>query len=148
MKDIIFKRSLKPVDVDMSVKPCIVTFSDGNKDAYGAVAYVLWTLKDGSREARFIMAKSKLGPLLNKGETVKNELSAATFAVRLKSWITSNSGLYYDQYFPFLDSRIVQDMIKKESYLLNTFAGLRVKEIAAKSDVTAWMHVKSKDNFV
>ena len=39
-------------------------------------------------------------------------------------------------------------MVKKESYLLNTFAGLRVKEIAAKSDAHSWMHIRSKDNFV
>ena len=94
------------------------------------------------------MAKSKLGPLLSKGETVKNELSGATFAVRLKTWILQNTDLNYGQYFPFLDSRIVQDMVKKESYLLNTFAGLRVKEIAAKSDAHSWMHIRSKDNFV
>ena len=37
-------------------------------------------------------------------------------------------------------------MIKKESYNLNTFAGLRVKEIQAKSDVTNWRHINSSDN--
>ena len=47
-----------------------------------------------------------------------------------------------------LDSRIVQDMIKKESYNLNTFAGLRVKEISAKTDVSNWQHISSKDNYV
>ena len=39
-------------------------------------------------------------------------------------------------------------MLKKESYLLNTFAGLRVKEISSKSDVFLWSHISSKDNYV
>ena len=40
---------------------------------------------DYSREARLIMSKSKLAFLLSKGEVLKNELSGATFAVRLKT---------------------------------------------------------------
>ena len=39
-------------------------------------------------------------------------------------------------------------MVKKEDYNLNTFAGLRVKEISQKSDVTSWLHIPSKDNYV
>ena len=109
---------------------------------------MLWTLLDGSRVARLLMAKAKLGPLLQKGETVKNELSGATYAARIKTWIVQQSNLEFGEHIPFLDSRIVQDMIKKESYSLNTFAGLRVKEIDGKTDVTSWNHICSKDNFV
>ena len=148
LADVKFPRSLKPENVDENIPPILATFSNGNEDAFGTSAYVVWTLKDGTREARLIMAKAKLGPLLNKGETVKNELAGATFAVRLKSWIIANTSLEYSDYVPFLDSRIVQDMIKKDSYVLNTFAGLRVKEIAAKSDVSSWRHISSKDNHV
>ena len=39
-------------------------------------------------------------------------------------------------------------MIKKDSYLLNTYAGLRVKEIGAKTDTYAWRHINSKENYV
>ena len=148
LKDVTFKRSIKPESADPEVPPDLVTFSDGNEQSYGCVSYVLWTLQGGLKEARLIMAKSKLAPLLAKGEVVKNELSGATFAVRMKSWILQNTNLEYRDFVPFLDSRIVQDMIKKESYLLNTFAGLRVKEISAKSDVDTWNHVSSKDNWV
>jgi len=148
VKDIKFPRSIKPINADLSRLPDLVSFSDGNENAYGAVVYALWTLLDGSKEARLIMSKAKLAPLLQKGEIVKNELSGATFAVRLKTWIKQNTELQYDMYHPFLDSRIVQDMLKKESYLLNTFAGLRVKEISSKSDVSLWSHISSKDNYV
>ena len=143
LEEVTFPRSIKPECTDPEIDPDIVTFSDGNENSYGCVAYALWTLLGGEKEARLIMAKAKLAPLLAKGEVVKNELSGALFAVRLKSWILQNTNLKYLSYIPFLDSRIVQDMIKKDSYLLNTFAGLRVKEISAKSDVDSWNHIPS-----
>ena len=126
----------------------IITFSDGNKDSFGSVLYLLWTLIGGEREARLVTSKAKLAPLLNQGEVVKNELAGATFAVRIKSWLIENSSLDLGDFQPFVDSQIVQAMVKREDYELNTYAGLRVKEIAKKSDPTAWLHISSKDNFV
>ena len=148
VKDVKFPRSIKPANVKPGTNPTLVTFSDGNEQCYGAVCYILWDLAEDSREARLIMSKAKLAPILNKGEVVKNELSGATFAARMKIWILQNTELNYGDHVPFLDSRIVQDMIKKESYILNTFAGVRVKEISAKTDVSSWCHIASKDNYV
>ena len=148
LKEIKFPRSIKPPNVLENSQPTLITYSDGNEDAFGAVAYALWTLEDGSKEARLILAKAKLGPLLNKGETVKNELSGATYAVRIKTWIVQNTSLAYDDFVPFLDSMIVKCMVRKESYLFNTFVGLRVKEIDKKSDVESWRHIPSKENYV
>ena len=73
-------------------------------------------------------------------------MAGATFAVRVKSWIMENSGIKFGDYIPFLDSRIVQAMIKKDSYGFNTFAGLRVAEIQQKSDVDSWRHLPSSEN--
>ena len=143
-----FPRAIKPVNVKPGTSPSLVTFSDGNEECYGAVCYVLWVLEDDTREARMIMSKAKLAPLLSKGEVVKNELSGATFAARLKNWILQNADLTYGDHIPFLDSRIVQAMVKRESYELNTFTGLRVKEIASKTDISSWRHIPSKDNYV
>ena len=147
-KDITFPRATTPLDIDRNIRPDLITLSDGNEDAFGAVAYSRWTLNNGSKEDRLIAAKAKLGPFMDKGEVVKMELSSAAMAARLKSWILKNTRCDYGTYYPFLDSRIVQHMIRKESYSLNTFAGLRVKEITAKSDVSAWLHISSKDNYV
>ena len=124
-----FVRSFKPDGVDPQVDPDLITFEDGNPDAYGAVAYALWTLSDSSKAVRLIMSKAKLAPMVKKGETVRNELNGATFAARLKSWIMKNCGIKFQKHIPILDSRIVQDMIKKDSYWYNTFAGMRVAEI-------------------
>ena len=86
------------------VDPVLITFSDGNPDAYGTVAYALWTLLDGTKVVRLIMSKAKISPLQYKGETTRNELAGATFAVRVKCWIMENSGLKFGDYIPFLDS--------------------------------------------
>ena len=63
---------------------------------------------DGSRVATIVMSKAKLSPLLLKGETVRNELSGATIASRLKDFIFEHSGLKFGGHIPFLDSQIVQ----------------------------------------
>ena len=41
-----FVRSFKPDGADPNVDPDLITFDDGNPDAFGAVAYALWTLTD------------------------------------------------------------------------------------------------------
>ena len=141
-----FVRSFKPDNADPNIHPDLVTFNDGNPDAFGAVAYALWTLTDSTRVARLIMSKAKLAPIVKKGETVRNELNGATFAARLKSWILKTCGIKFHKHVPFLDSRIVQDMIRKDSYWFNTFAGVRVAEIQTKTNVNDWLHVPSNEN--
>ena len=82
LKNAVFNRSYKPPNFDPSVKPVLVTFCDGNENAFGVIVYALWSLLDGTKTSRFILAKAKLGPLLNKGEVVKNELSCSVLAAR------------------------------------------------------------------
>ena len=134
------------MNVDPDVKPDLVSISDGNEDAYGTAAYARWTLLDGTRVVNLIMSKAKLGPLTHNGEVVKNELSGATFSARLKCWIIEHTKVEFGNFFHFLDSRIVQDMIMKESYGFNTFAGLRVGEIQRKTDIMKWLHIASEEN--
>ena len=41
-----FRRCVKPIDADPNIDPDLVTFEDGNPEAFGAVSYVLCTLID------------------------------------------------------------------------------------------------------
>ena len=41
LEDVTFPRSHKPKHVDDNIKPDLITFSDGNEDAYGCVAYAM-----------------------------------------------------------------------------------------------------------
>ena len=50
-----FNRSLKPNDADPNKPPKLITFSDGNTDSYGTVAYNLWTLVDGTKVMNLVM---------------------------------------------------------------------------------------------
>ena len=63
LNNVRFLRSMKPEDVDEEVNPILITFSDGNPDAYGTVAYALWTLMNGTKAVRLIMSKAKISPL-------------------------------------------------------------------------------------
>ena len=47
LETIKFPRSFKPENVDPDVKPDLVTFTDGNPQSYGAVAYILWRRRLG-----------------------------------------------------------------------------------------------------
>ena len=146
LKEVTFPRTIKPENVDQDILPDLITFSDGNEAAFGTVSYVRWTLKDGTRKASMFISKAKLAPLNHKGEVVKNELSAATYSARLKIFILQESCLKFGSYVHFLDSQIVQFMMKKDSYGYNTFAGLRVSELQRKTDVLDWLHISSESN--
>ena len=63
LNNVKFARSMKPKNVNGEVDPVLITFSDGNPDAFGTVAYALWTLLDGTKAVRLIMSKAKISPL-------------------------------------------------------------------------------------
>ena len=65
---------------------------------------------------------------------------------RIKIWIMQESGFEFGNHYHFLDSMIVLDMMKKQSYGFNTFAALRVGEIQQKTDLEDWRHIQSKEN--
>ena len=85
------------------------------------------------------MAKGKLAPILQIGDSYWNELCSAVYTARLKAWIYEQTGLNFNEHIPFLDSKIVQAMICKSSYKFNTFAGLRVAETQNKTDIVGWL---------
>ena len=77
---------------------------------------------------------------------MRQELAGATKAARLKCWVLQHTGLEFSEWIHFLDSRIVQDMIRKDSYGFGTYAGLRIAEIQQKTDIDKWFHIESAEN--
>ena len=146
LSSIAFPRSFKPLNCNQNILPVLVLFSDGNPDSFGTCAYGVWTLLNGHKEARLIMAKAKLSAVLKKGETVRNELSGAVFACRLKEFICKQSGVIFGNHVLLIDSKIVQYMIQKSSYGYGTFAGLRVGELQQKTNPQNCLHIRSEDN--
>ena len=146
LESVVFPRSTLPDNVDRKILPDLITFNDGNPEAFGAVVYYRWSLLDGTKTVNLVTSKAKLGPLQYRGETSRNELASATFAARLKCWVIENSELTFGNSFHFLDSKIVKDMIRRESYGFNTYAGLRIAEIQKKTSADDWYHIPSREN--
>ena len=57
---VIFPRCLKPLGA--IGPPILIIFSDGSDNAYGACAYVRWTLPRERFDVRLIMSKNRLSP--------------------------------------------------------------------------------------
>ena len=93
IENIRIQRRTKPEGTIPGSKPKLVTFSDGNQEAYGCVAYALWKMLNRKNKAVFLMAKAKIGPLTSNGDVVRMELSAATDTTRLQNWIKTHSRL-------------------------------------------------------
>ena len=67
-------------------------FCDASEIAYGTVAYLRMTLKDGKHVCAFVMAKSRLAPI--KTVTLpRSELNAAVLGARLSQFITTELDL-------------------------------------------------------
>ena len=103
---------------------------------------------DGTYECRLMLIKSTLSPLSHNGDTVRNELSGATLSARLKLWVQKNSEIQFGNYYHFLDSQMVKDMLAKEIYGFNTFEGLQVAKVQKKTALTDWIHIPSKQNIL
>ena len=88
---------------------------------------------------------SVLPTLVTFGDGNPNSCGA-TYSARLKDWICVNSDTQFDDHYHFIDSSIVQAMIKKTSYGFNTFAGLRIGEIQQKTNEDKWLHIESSQN--
>ena len=104
----------------------LVTFNNSSLDSFAVATYALWTLKDSMRTASLLLSKAKLAPILQISDAYHNELCSAVFAPCLKTWIQDQTDLRFSEHVPFLDSKIVQSMILKDSYSFGTFTGLRV----------------------
>ena len=138
-----FKRSTKPENAVDST-PILVVFSDGSKQAYGAVAYARWRTKDGYT-SRLIAAKSRIAPLKVE-DIVRLELSGATISSRLRAFICKELKMNFQKTYHIVDSSIVKGMINKASYGFNTFAGNRIGEIHRQTETEEWFWIEGNDN--
>ena len=136
-----FERSISPKDSEG--KPTLIVFSDGSADAYGAVAYARWKVKDGGFKSRLIAAKSRMAPLKTV-DIVRIELCGAVLGARLRATIEEELKSEFTRVVHIVDSEIVKAMIQRESYGFNTFAANRIGEIHQTTDRNEWLWVPGK----
>ena len=126
-------------------KPWGITFSDGSSESYGAVVYLRWETKSGTK-VRLVESKAKLAPLNQKGDAVKAEICGAVFASRLRKFVEKQGRLEIERWFHLIDSQTVLGAIQRDSYGFQTFFANRVGEIQKTGLVTDWWWVSEKDN--
>ena len=114
-------------------------------EAYGAVSYVRWELKNGHYETRILASKTRVSPLKTVS-IVRWELAGAVISKRLRVFLLKEMRYKFKSIFHIIDSEIVQAMISKESYGFNTYVANRIGEIQAKTVSSEWFLVSGKLN--
>ena len=143
LKSLSFPRSTKPGNA--IEKPDLDLFSDGSKEAYGAVAFTRWQTTDGSYKCRLVTSKNRIAPF-KIVDIVRLELSGAATSERLRSTIEAETRLNLNMVYHIVDSKIVKAMINKESYGFSTFAANRIGEIQQSTQPNEWYWIKSSLN--
>ena len=115
-------------------------FSDASEMAYGSVAYLRFTLKDGQKLCKLVMSKSKLAPI--KVVTLPRlELNGAVSAVRLCRLIVQEVDLPIENIYFWTDSMLVLQYVKNRTHRFKTYVANRVTEILDSSHPDQWSHI-------
>ncbi|XP_033097347.1 uncharacterized protein LOC117101487 [Anneissia japonica] len=142
---ICFPRCIKPEDAEPNTRPTLVVFSDGSEQAFGAVAYARYLLKDSRYACRLIASKNRVAPL-QIISIVRLELSGAVLNKRLTCYIKKEMRLSFEREYHIIDSEIVRAMIQKQSYGFQTFAFTRIGEIQSATNPQDWWWCKGELN--
>ena len=105
LREIAFPRAVKSKDAIGD--PDLVILSDGSMEAYGAVSYVRWELKNGLYETRILASKTRVATLKTVS-IVRLELAGAVISKRLRVFLLKEMRYKF------------QAMISKASYGFNT----------------------------
>ena len=143
LNNVQFPRCLTPLGVISN--PDLITFCDASRMAFGACAYLRWTLANGSFGVRFVAAKSRVAPL--KELTIPRlELQSAVLASRLAKSIKEETRLKFLRTMYFSDSRVTLSWIQGTPRTYKPFVSCRVSEIQSNSDPAEWYHCPTKEN--
>ncbi len=129
--NIVFSRSLWPEEEVVGL-PILVIFSDGSTLAFGAVAYIRWTLASGGYWSRIIMAKGKIGPK-NIISIPRMELNGALLGERIKNFIMKDTNMEFEKVYQIVDSYTVLGYVHKEYGLFHPYEGIRISEIQSSN---------------
>ena len=140
-----FPRSIVPRGYNPQVKPMLCLFSDGSDLGQCAVAYLVWTMMDGSSHVSLVTSRTKIASL-TKVSTPRMELCAAQLQTRLAAWIKEELDLEVGEVLHLVDASIVLGMITNVSLKFDTFTAPRVTEIQSSSDTNQWYWVDTKSN--
>ena len=111
-------------------------FCDASENAYGTVAYVRYSYKDGGHRCALVMSKSKVAPI--KTMTLPRlELSSAVTAARLSQMILHELDVPVERTFFWSDSVLALQYISSTSNRFKVFVANKVSEILDISTISS-----------
>lgn len=138
-------RCVKPQHLHTIASTQLHHFSDASEYGYGVATYLRLTDTTGQKGSQLLMAKSRLAPM--KAVTIPRlELTAATLAVKVDTYVQSELEFPVDASFFWTDSMIVLQYIANERKRYHTFVANRVALIREGSNPNQWRHVDSQSN--
>ncbi|PFX34825.1 hypothetical protein AWC38_SpisGene252 [Stylophora pistillata] len=144
LNEVSFPRSLSPRQPSYS-RPTLCVFADASQEAFGACAYIRWSIENKEFDVKFIAAKSRVAPL--KQITIPRlELQAAVLASRLQATIKEESRFEFEKTFMITDSAIVLAWIRGKVRRFKPFVSSRVGQIQSQTDQAQWKHIPSRHN--
>ena len=124
-------------------------FCDGSAQAYGAVAYFVFSNKDYKQNiCSFILSKSPLSPLKEQCSIAipKLELQAAVLAARLKCTMLEEIDFDIDKVRFWTDSKITLNYIRNSSKRLSVSIMNSLHEIRLNSNINERYFIPGKNN--
>ena len=140
-----FPRSVVPRGYDSSIKPILVLFSDGSDLGQCAVAYLVWTMQNGSHHVSLVTSRTKIASM-TKISTPRSELAASQLQSRLGTWLIEEMNIEVGEVLHLVDASIVLGMIRNVSLKFDTYTAPRVTEIQTSTNIEEWFWVDTKEN--
>ena len=140
-----FPRSIVPPSLDRSVSPLLVLFSDGADLGQCTVAYLVWTMLDGSKHVSLVTSRTKIASM-TKITTPRSELVGAQLQTRLSTWLTDELNITLGKIYHLVDASIILGMIKNISLKFDTFTPPRVTEVQSNTEIENWFWIETYDN--
>lgn len=128
-----------------NVKIELYGFCDASQRGYGAVIYVRTETNQGKIDVIQLIAKSRVAPL-NIVSIPRLELLAALLLTKLLKSVQCSMEWENIPYFLYTDSKISIQWLHKEPIDLKTFVGNRVAFVRERVEISAWQHVRTKEN--
>lgn len=146
LPEITLPRPYVPKEVDpFSCQREVHIFCDASEEAYGSVAYLRTTGRNGEVHLSFLVARSRVAPK-RFHSMPRLELCAALTGAQLSQVLERELTLRIDQTVLWSDSTTVLTWLRSESCRFKVFVGTRVAEIQELTDRHSWRYVDSGRN--
>ena len=140
-----FPRSFVPKGYNSDVKPILAIFSDGSDLGQCCVAYLIWTMLDGTKHVSLVTSRTKIASM-TKITTPRSELVAAQMNARLGAWLKNELEIELSEIVHLVDASIILGMIRNVSLKFDSFTAPRVTEIQTSSDINSWYWIDTAEN--